>query len=561
MSPPSTSKHIFGFLVLILGLVVGLGFGAPSRSAPFAPGETLKDISLHPFDSSKLLAASQEGLYIRDENKRWRKVFSLRHPDFNFIRQFIPHPTARGKVLLVTTQEVLELNLENGRSTSLFNGSEFQSRPITSLALHPEQPEKLYLGTAGGLFVTRDGGKHWHLPYRWPENQPVEFVAFLPASPPILLVAGRRELFFSKDDGKTFESGFSLSQLETEEPLESPDEEEETLDAGGFTSAAFSPHHPSWLWLGTRNGVYESYDGGISWERLSERGLRATQIDDLAFSEKTGGLIAATSRGVFRFLPNEKRWEHLPLGLTAPAAAVTLVPSAARDKETLLAASGNEVFEWVLDPPEVSGPAGRFLPSPERVELFKKLLDHEPTILEIQKAALRYGGLGNGKIQRWHGGSRMRAFIPRLTFGKSLSLANNVDIDRGGTNNPDVFITGPEDIDKGWDLGLTWELGDLLYSSAQPAIDSRAKLLVELRESILSQVTRIYFERRRIQMEIVFSPAESPEEYFDSLLQLDELTAQLDALTDGFFSKEIEKIYGAQPELKDLWDDGDGDGV
>jgi hypothetical protein len=51
-------------------------------------------------------------------------------------------------------------------------------------------------------------------------------------------------------------------------------------------------------------------------------------------------------------------------------------------------------------------------------------------------------------------------------------------------------------------------------------------------------------------MEIALSPPPATlEEKFDLLLSLDELTAQLDALTDGFFSERLEKIYQNHSEL------------
>ena len=219
----------------------------------------------------------------------------------------------------------------------------------------------------------------------------------------------------------------------------------------------------------------------------------------------------------------------------------------------LVVASGKEVFEWPLSPIEAPVPGPAFVPSPERTELFQKLLRLEPSAREVQKAAIRYGDLGNGKIKRWQWGSRVRSLIPKVSVGKDLSVSSNVDIDRAGTNNPDFFISGPDDRTKASHLDLTWEVGDLLYSSAQPAIDSRTKLLVELRESILSEVTRIYFERRRAQMELAFSPPQSPQEYYELLFRLDELTSQLDGLTNGFLSHQLQKIQETYPELQDLW--------
>lgn len=201
------------------------------------------------------------------------------------------------------------------------------------------------------------------------------------------------------------------------------------------------------------------------------------------------------------------------------------------------------------------GNLSQFLgPSQERVELFYRLVSLEPTVRQVQKETLRYGNLKNGKIVRWHAGSRLRALVPRLTLGRGLSLSNNIDIDRGATSTPDQFIVGPETAKRDWDFGLTWELGDLVWSTAQSTIDSRMRTLGEARRSLLREVTQLYFERRRIQTEIGLSfPFKTFSEQMALLLRLDELTAQVDALTNGYFSEEVQKIFTLHPELDSLY--------
>jgi len=46
-----------------------------------------------------------------------------------------------------------------------------------------------------------------------------------------------------------------------------------------------------------------------------------------------------------------------------------------------------------------------------------------------------YDNLKNSKIKRWQSASRVSAFMPTVSFGKDFSRANNIDIDRGGTNS------------------------------------------------------------------------------------------------------------------------------
>jgi NifB/MoaA-like Fe-S oxidoreductase len=137
--------------------------------------------------------------------------------------------------------------------------------------------------------------------------------------------------------------------------------------------------------------------------------------------------------------------------------------------------------------------------------------------------------------------------LPTFSFGKNLDRNTSVSTYSG------KFITGPEDVSKGWDAGVDWDLGNVIYSSDQTSIDSREKLMVELRNDLLSEATRIYYERRRLQIDLVFMPPVSEQEHLENLLRVDELTALLDGMTNGFFSKRLERIYEERPALNRLW--------
>lgn len=533
-------------ILTLTGLVLmgGLAFGFRGAARSYFPGleGALTDLALDPSMPSRLLAASRGALYAKDKEK-WSRLFAL--PPQVSIRHLVTSGLTPDKIFLVAETGLLEGSLKTKKLKWLFE--ERGRNRIHSFALHPFYPQIMYLGTDEGLLTSRDGGRTWVESFRWPENEPVELVAFLRTDPLIFLLGSRKELFVSRDEGKSFESGFSVGSFldETEEGI---DEEIETLPS--FVSFAFSLNNPPQLWIGTNEGVFESRDGGTIWQKLPDEGLGKEPVRDLIYSDRSG-LFAITQYGVSRFHPGKKRWEMIPLGWTEPPTTMALKESE-KGEEILLVAAGKEILEWIPEPLEPSYQAV-FLPSPDRLELARQLQGLEPSIHDVQKAAIRYARLGNGKIDRWHWGSRMRAFIPRLTFGKSFSMANNIDIDRGSTSEPDRFIFGPEDFDRKWDLGLAWELGDLLYSTAQTSIDSRAKLLVELRESILNQITRLYFERRRIQMQLILSPSLNVDEKLELLLQLQELTAQIDALTDGFLSERLERIYQDEPKLKEFW--------
>ena len=60
--------------------------------------------------------------------------------------------------------------------------------------------------------------------------------------------------------------------------------------------------------------------------------------------------------------------------------------------------------------------------------------------------------------------------------------------------------------------------------------------MAELRDNILDEVTRIYFERIRVKMEFDNLKIEDRKKRLEKELRLKELTASLDALTGGYFS-------------------------
>ena len=64
-----------------------------------------------------------------------------------------------------------------------------------------------------------------------------------------------------------------------------------------------------------------------------------------------------------------------------------------------------------------------------------------------------------------------------------------------------------------------------------------------LRDDVLDEVNQIYFERRRaiIALGRLGGPDSAGSEAIELRIRIDELTAKLDAWTDGFFSREIER--------------------
>ena len=180
-------------------------------------------------------------------------------------------------------------------------------------------------------------------------------------------------------------------------------------------------------------------------------------------------------------------------------------------------------------------------PSGEKLAL-QDLLNHfnnEPTVMEIQRAAIRYAEVYPEKIEAWRHAAMRKAMLPTVSLTGDQGVDHNVDIDRGGTADADKFIVGPSETNRDWHMGVSWDLGDLIWNDDQTSIDTRSKLMVELRGDILNEVTHLYFERRRLQMDTLLYPPKELPLQIEKDLKLQELTADIDALTGGYLTARL----------------------
>lgn len=161
----------------------------------------------------------------------------------------------------------------------------------------------------------------------------------------------------------------------------------------------------------------------------------------------------------------------------------------------------------------------------------------EPGIQEVQKTAIHYAEVHNEKIRQWRSDAKKKALLPKLSVGVDHDTRNTSEIYTSASQN--YWTTGPNNTTTGWDVSVSWDLGDLVWNDDQTNIDVRNRLMVQLRDDILNEVTKLYFGRRRLQIELLTNPPANLSHRLDKELRLQELTAGIDALTGGWFSKNL----------------------
>ncbi|OGW90044.1 MAG: hypothetical protein A3A73_03815 [Omnitrophica bacterium RIFCSPLOWO2_01_FULL_50_24] len=508
-------------------------------------------ITAHPTESDFLYIGASGNLYASfNQGESWKSLLRLGRQTKIYELYF-----DRDRMFLLTSEGLFES--ENSKAAGWWGVPHWRkvfSRAVFSMSKDPTKARTFYAGTREGLFESSDDGRTFHKVMNELTHQSIRKIE-TDYDNDEMFIAAEKGLYRFFPEQQRFDrvylahSSEPLPDSEFSEVAASLDQDV-PLANNEIRTISIASHPTDILAIGTRDGIFTSDDEGGEWTRLPTSGLRSTELLDLHYSSRERTWIAATEQGVFVYDDRQKRWNEWADGL--PHLTINQLALKEGDAPTLFAATSQGVYQITVEigiqTPEYSGPV-----LIEKQNLLHQLFVLEPAIQTVQKKAIGYANVGNWKIRRWQWGSRLRALVPSISVGKNFSVSNNVDLDRGSTSEPDAFIIGPVDQSKDWDVDLDWNLSDLIWNSSQTSIDSREKLMVELRDDLLSEVARLYYERRRAQAEFVLATPQTLLERVTALLRIDELTANLDGLTGGYMSKELSQLYADRPEFYSLW--------
>ena len=187
------------------------------------------------------------------------------------------------------------------------------------------------------------------------------------------------------------------------------------------------------------------------------------------------------------------------------------------------------------------------------IQKLKFIFREEPSIKEVQDWALHLYRLEPSRINAQATNARVKGLIPEVQ-GSFSNLAGNtytnmkdglylglpLAVDgstcQGGGNSATCGykeITAMSQSQLTWQVNATWSLDKLVFNSEE--LDARST--VSLEETLVREVTTMFFSRRRLIASLVLSPPDSEEEVFYEQLRIDEMTATLDSFTDGEFGK------------------------
>ena len=221
---------------------------------------------------------------------------------------------------------------------------------IRAIAVHPTNPQIVYVGTQDGPYRSQDSGERWEkLDFPDP-GMVVWSILFQPQNPQTLFVGTSPAAVYRTEDGG--DSWKRLAIVETSGAVNM-----------GFDMRVIrltaDPNHPNHIYAGLEvGGVIRSLDGGDTWEDCSEDLMRLAQMDHLksrigsdtdiegmmdshaitVSAAQPGTVFLATRMGLFTSNDRGGSWLDMEVGQFSPLTYARDVQVAPHDPNILYAA-------------------------------------------------------------------------------------------------------------------------------------------------------------------------------------------------------------------------------
>lgn len=171
----------------------------------------------------------------------------------------------------------------------------------------------------------------------------------------------------------------------------------------------------------------------------------------------------------------------------------------------------------------------------------------EPTVEATMEAALEYAGITTDRLDSLYSRAQGSRALPKKVYYEYTGRFQDTDrpqekttLDEAG--NPKSVVQTKYKQDQDYDqhkVRAEWELSGLVYNSDMLNVYKAMSSTAKDRDKLLKDVTKIYYARRKHQITMDTDTSADVITRLDQEIKLQELTAQLDAYTGGWFSKQL----------------------
>lgn len=176
--------------------------------------------------------------------------------------------------------------------------------------------------------------------------------------------------------------------------------------------------------------------------------------------------------------------------------------------------------------------------------------DSEPRIRAVHRAALMATGLRPSSEHNWGRRARLAHLLPEVQGEvawldqRDIETTYREDIESDGrevvTDSRNDYVDDAR-LRGVYAIRLDWDLSGLVFDPDELDAARATERRHVARAELLQLVTRVYFERRRCQLELVMLPTEDVGKRLDATLCVQRGTAELDAYTGGWFSGRLDQ--------------------
>ena len=161
----------------------------------------------------------------------------------------------------------------------------------------------------------------------------------------------------------------------------------------------------------------------------------------------------------------------------------------------------------------------------------------EPRLERLKSAALRLADADVEGARGWMRATNWAAVLPVVKFTAEHDMERDESLDRY-QDEPDRW-GADTDRDLGLQVSAQWNLGEIVLNPDEVRVYGALANRAARREALLSVLVSYYFERRKLQLTELVSPATDSMKALDIRMRIEELTSLIDALTGGLLSRYL----------------------
>lgn len=173
----------------------------------------------------------------------------------------------------------------------------------------------------------------------------------------------------------------------------------------------------------------------------------------------------------------------------------------------------------------------------DEVERARAQLAHEPTVAETTRVSLRYFRVDPESFDGLRRTARTRAILPLIAGGYRYDDNEFARQEDQSIFQPRQNIENTNTVNHTATVGAIWDLRQLVFNPAEVQVYG----LIGVQRDLMLEVTRTYYLRRQLLLRLLLRPPDDALARAALELRIDEFTAILDVLTDGWFSEESER--------------------